>query len=165
MAETTAIKLGLDDHWRYLHVTDGKANYSPPASAGKWFKLVSVGATAHDAGVGAVEAWEYPALADGISTHNIVRTLEALSDGTGRYDTQSPAWAGKRVLGTLGLDPSQKPKAKALLAAWVKERWLTLENRMDEHRKPRDYYVVTGRPESGFEVESDGDSSDLEGAE
>jgi AAA domain len=151
MSETMASKLGLDDPWRYLHVTDGKANYAPPSSAGKWFKLVSVGASEADHGTGAVEAWEFPAAMAGITFDDVKLALDALADGTGRQDTQSPNWAGNRVAVALSIDKSERTKLKAMLGQWVKAGYLTIEERQDSKRMLRDFYVVSGQPKSDFE--------------
>ena len=41
MTPAEAEKLGLDQHWRYFYVDDGRANMAPLGER-KWFKLASV---------------------------------------------------------------------------------------------------------------------------
>jgi hypothetical protein len=150
MTEATATKLGLVDHWRYLHVTNGKANYSPPITAGKWFKLATVDASEHDTGVGVIEAWELPAIAlASVSSIEVGKALDALQDGTARVDSRSSDWAGKRVAAAIGCDDTAK--LKTLLGQWKAAGYLEVEKRLDDQRRPRDYYVVVSRPQPYFE--------------
>jgi hypothetical protein len=157
MADSFAAKLGLNDAWRYLHVTNGKANYAPPATAGKWFKLVSVDDGEGEDGVGAIEAWELPASTVATSPMDIDAALDALQDGTGRVDTQSPDWAGHRIAGAIGCDAADRPRLKAVLAQWVAAGYLATEDRPDTKRRHRSFYVVKARPQPDFEVLDDSD--------
>jgi hypothetical protein len=158
MNDAFASKLGIDDAWRYLHVTNGKVNYTPPATAGKWFKLVSVDAVGDDPGVGAVEAWELPAATVANSPMDIDAALDALQDGTGRVDTQSPDWAGNRIAGPIGCEATDKPRLKAILAQWVAAGYLETEDRQDAKRRPRSFYVVKARPQPDFDDLDDGEA-------
>jgi hypothetical protein len=161
MTESAASKFGLDDSWRYLHVTNGKANYAPPSTAGKWFKLVSVDAADGEDGVGAIEAWELPTAA--MTSHADVNAgLDALQDGMGRVDTRSPDWAGRKVAAAIGCDVAETAKLKTLIGQWVAAGYLATENRPDPNRKQRDYYVVKARPDSDFDVLVDTDEGEGE---
>jgi hypothetical protein len=158
MSDSFAAKLGLDDAWRYLHVTNGKANYAPPATSGKWFKLVSVDAAEGDDGVGAIEAWELPVAIVANSPMDINAGLDALQDGTSRTDTQSPDWAGLRVAGAIRCVTTDRPRLKTILAQWVAAGYLATEERPDAKRKPRNFYVVKARPQPDFDPLEDEES-------
>jgi AAA domain len=161
MSQQMARRLGLSDsHKTYVRVDDGKTNIGPPADKAAWRHIVNV--DLGRARVGAIEAWVMPAIADGVTVTDITKALEHLErGGTWRTSVQSKEhWTGSGIAKALGMDLTDSDdliKVKALIKAWTKAGYLTVEQIPDDYRIMRPCHVVTGKPDDVFGDESEGE--------
>jgi|EndMetStandDraft_7_1072992.scaffolds.fasta_scaffold13435_2 hypothetical protein len=147
MTPAEAARLGVDHHWRYFSVDDGKANMAPLGER-RWFKLESVSlgnsTVLHPEGdsVGVVTAWTPPNHMDGITGTDFDRCAAAIRAGRWKENVQANDWAGKAVAKVLGLDldtKADKAKVKALLDFWIKSGSLVVVEEKNEHREMKKF--------------------------
>lgn len=165
MSQSEAKALGVpdDEAWRYFR--EGGAGASKqnlaPAAAARWYRLDSVALRKAGYGpdghwreaetVGAVVAWkpDAAALSGALTAEERARVIEALRasverDGPLRTHVQSTTWAGHVIAAALGMaegDPFAAPKAKAVIAALLKEGAL-VHGKEQVGRKERPIYVL-----------------------
>lgn len=153
MTAADAEKLGVPDGERhfYFRTTSVKANYSPKAHAGRWFKMHGVRLPNGDNGeegdgVGVVTKWTPP---DEFSQLGVtVETLRAVQAEVERaYQAGTPyrvspkadPWIGEVIGNAVGLelkDKDDKAKIAKILATWIRTGAL-VEDRTwsDGHQK------------------------------
>ena len=151
MTQSEAEKLGVDQHWRYLCVDDGKANMAPLGER-TWFRLESVllgngtGLYPEGDNVGVATAWKPPNHTDGVTGSDFDRCAAAIRAGKWRENIQSKDWVGRPIAMTLGLNLDEKldrAKVRALLAMWLKSGALLEEEETDAAtRKKRKFIKV-----------------------
>jgi hypothetical protein len=150
MTKAEADILGLEHHWRYLCVDDGKANMAPLGER-KWFKLESVllgnGTELYPDGdsVGVITKWTPPDHLDGVTGSDFDRCAAAIRAGKWRENVQAKDWVGKPGAKALGLDldsKSHRAKVRALLAMWLKNGSLYEEEETDATRRKRKFVKV-----------------------
>jgi hypothetical protein len=151
MTPAEAEKLGLDQHWRYFFVDDGKANMAPLGER-RWFKLASV-----DLGnctklypegdnVGVVTTWKPPNLLDGVTGADFDNAAREIRKGKWRENAQAKDWVGRPIAKALALDLCSKPdkaKVKALLKLWLDKGSLVTFEERDEHRIAKKFVKVS----------------------
>jgi hypothetical protein len=152
MSASDADKLGVPEEERYFYfrTTSVKANYSPKAHSGRWFKMHGVrlpnGAMDEDGdGVGVVTRWQPPDPFDVMGM--TVDTLRAVQAEFGRaykagtpYRANSKAlpWAGEVIGNEVGLEPkdvSDKRKIAKILKTWIENGALVEDMWNDGHQK------------------------------
>ncbi|WP_339033628.1 AAA family ATPase [Bradyrhizobium symbiodeficiens] len=150
MAPAEAAKLGVDQHWRYFSVDDGKANMAPLGER-RWFKLESVslgngtGFYPEGDNVGVVTAWKPPDHTEGVTGADFDRCASAIRAGRWKESIQAKDWAGKPVAKALGLDldsKADKAKVKGLLDFWIRAGSLVVVEEKDEHREMKKFVKV-----------------------
>ena len=144
MSEEEAEKASISAEQRraYFRVDDGKANMRPPIEKATWHRLVSVpldNRTDEDEGdwVGVVTSWEMPGVFDGITTFDLRKVQDKISDGQWAENVQAGNWAGRAVSEALGIDastPAGKQRIKTLLQTWITNKAL----RVEYQHSPRD---------------------------
>ena len=149
----TAADAGLtdvdpDERKRYVNVTNGKANLSPPSAKRTWFFLESVelgngdGLTDGDH-VGVAVPWQWPSPFDDMPTGTLEAFQNRLGIGQWRADQRADKWAGKLLADCLGWDVSQHTVKKQLgqiLETWGKTGAIHKVKGRDEKRNPREFY-------------------------
>ena len=164
MNEEQADLFGVSEHRRaHFHVTYGKSSMAALDDKLAWHKIESVGLKNYRAGrdedhVGVVTTWNPPKIEDDVLTVQLREVQAKLKDGDWRENSQSEKWAGKVVADALELDASDKQardKIKRLLAQWIKDGLLVVEEWIDEKRRPRKV-IVPGRSIDFFRPKSGG---------
>lgn len=189
--EAPSMGIKSDERWRYLAISNGKANNARLADA-HWVKLVSVslgnGTPDYPAGdeVQTVESWTPPkgvvgAPSDLARLQDAIRTRPVLP----RYAAQAPDWVGYILADVLGLDAGRgstlaqcsaaqidaRARVKAMIQTWIASGGLEVETRPDPKGKQGATiaYVKPGLPAAiadNPEAEADADaSSDPDGPE
>lgn len=153
MEPEQAERLGIpqEDRRRYISVADDKANRAPAEKA-DWYKLVSVDLgngpmDGHAPGdsIGVVEPWKVPDPFDDVKPGHLLRVQQLVEAGQFRADPQAKEWAGHVVARVLDLDvgsKADKARIRQLLAGWLKEGALAVEERPDKKRDMRKWIVV-----------------------
>jgi hypothetical protein len=127
MTKTEATKLGLDQHWRYFFVDDGKANMSPLGDR-KWFRLTSVdlgnSTDRYPEGdsVGVVMTWKPPEALEGVSGDDFEAAAREIGAGKWRGDVRAKDWIGRPIAKALKRDVSDKAeraKVGRIIDAWL----------------------------------------------
>jgi hypothetical protein len=151
MTTGEAEKLGLDQHWRYFCVDDGKANMAPLADR-RWFKLASV-----DLGnctdlypegdnVGVVTTWTPPNPLEGVTGDDFERAAREIRSGNWKENVQAKDWVGKPIAKALGLNlnvKADKAKVRGLIDIWLKASSLAVVEDTDpESRKKKKFVRV-----------------------
>ena len=155
MSKTEAGNMEIDelDRLNYVRLDRGKANMSRIGLI-CWLKFETVTLANGDEGepgddVGVVTRWDPPDLrieltdADRKHFQAVVTT-----NPNWRADNRAKEWIGHVLAHRFGLDVDSPSAHRRIMATWrqlVQESVLAVEERLDEHRKPRDY-VVPGRP-------------------
>jgi hypothetical protein len=151
MTKPEADSLGVDQHWRYFSVDDGKANMSPLGER-KWFKLATVDlgncTELYPAGdsVGVVTAWKPPNPLDGVTGADFENASREIRKGEWRENTQAKNWVGRPIAKALGLDLSgkaDKAKVRALIKLWTDKGSLVVVEQKNEHRIPKKFVKVS----------------------
>jgi hypothetical protein len=153
MGEDEAAKFGVegDERRRFFRVYDDKNNRAPPADSSDWYKLESqVLGNGPNGGDGdslpVVIPWTPPSDWEGITTDSLRQVQAAIHTGEWRKDVRTgEAWAGHAVASVLGLDAQAKPvKARIgrLLAEWINNGALIVEQRNDARRHIKDFIGV-----------------------
>jgi hypothetical protein len=156
MTRAEADVFGIDQHWRYLYVDDGKANMAPLGER-KWFKLESVllgnGTDLYPNGdvVAVLIAWKTPDHTADITGGDFDRCATAIRGGNWRKSDQANDWVGEPIARTLGLDLDSKEgkaKVKALQKLWTKTGALCETEEEDaQTRKKKLFIRVRGENE------------------
>jgi AAA domain len=149
MTKADAGKLGVEQHWRYLCVDDGKANMAPLGER-KWFKLESVllgnGTELYPDGdsVGVVTNWVPPDLTAGVTGADFDKCADAIRGSKCRADSRAKDWVGKVVAKTLGIALDTKDgraKVMALLEMWTRSGCLYEEPEYDEKQRKSKKFI------------------------
>jgi hypothetical protein len=150
MTEEEAEKLGVEGkaHRKFFRAYDDKNNRAPAADESDWFELVSVylgnGPMGGDS-MPVVVPWSPPDPFADMTVDDLKAVQLAISQGDWREHFSCKDWAGVAVAETLGLDlgkASDKSKVKRLLATWIKNGALKVENRPNRHRENKAFIVV-----------------------
>jgi hypothetical protein len=144
MTKVEGGRMGLDNHWRYFSVDDGKANMSPLAERG-WFKIVSVDlgneTELHPKGdnVGVVVKWTPPEALEGITGHDFEAAVLEIGTDKWRGDVRAKNWIGKPIAKALKRnldDDKERAKVGRIVGAWLKSGSLEeYEDTVDGHKK------------------------------
>lgn len=154
MTTTEATQLGIhdDDRRRHVRIENGKANMGPIGKA-HWVKIETEILPNGDE-VACATLWKVPNPFDGVTVADLRVVQRLVQGGAYRADSQSRQWLGwwmAENLPHLNIKTrhSDKPRDKAevtrlnsILKTWLKNQALDIETRQDEHRKPRDFFVV-----------------------
>jgi hypothetical protein len=100
--EASQARIEPDDRYRYIRVDSGKQNLAPPEKA-KWRYIASVQLPNGD-NVQAVEYWQFPEAAQGLTTEDIEFVQSLAREGRYRWDSRATDWIGHPVATRLGLD-------------------------------------------------------------
>jgi hypothetical protein len=150
MTKAEADNLGVDQHWRYFSIDDGKANMAPLGERG-WFKLTSVSlgncTELYPEGdnVGVVTSWIPPNLLDGVTGADFENAAREIRKGKWRENAQAKDWVGRPIAKALGLDLSAKTdraKVRALLRLWIERGSLIVVTEKDTHREVKKFVIV-----------------------
>jgi hypothetical protein len=150
MTKAEADKLGIDQHWRYLCIDDGKANMAPLGDR-KWFKLESIklgNSTPlypHGDDVGVVTVWVPPDPLDGVTGSDFDKVAAAIHAGRWRENSQAKDWVGYAVAKALKIDldsKAGKAKAASLVKYWLKTGALVVVEEPDANRDIRKFVKV-----------------------
>ncbi len=153
MDSDRAEALGIpdDERRRYFAVEDDKPNRAPAAKA-DWYRLASVdlgngemdGLIPGDS-IGVAEPWTVPNPFDDVKPSHLLRIQRIIDAGEYRENPQAAYWAGKVVADILDLNvdkKSDKSRIRQLLAGWIDEGALKVEERADKKREIRKWIVV-----------------------
>jgi hypothetical protein len=151
MTPAEAEKLGLDQHWRYFFVDDGKANMAPLGER-RWFKLASVDlgncTDLYPAGdnVGVVTTWKPPNPLEGVTGDDFENAAREIRSGNWKENIQAKDWVGKPIAKAIGLNltvKADKAKVRGLIDIWVKAGSLAVVEDTDpESRKKKKFVRV-----------------------
>jgi hypothetical protein len=149
MSKAEADLLGVEQHWRYIFVDDGKANMAPLGER-KWFKLESVllgnGTDLYPDGdsVGVVARWTPPNHTADITGADFDRCATPIRAGKWRKSDQSKDWVGNPIAKTLSLDLDSKEgkaKVKALQKLWTGSGALYEAEEEDEKTRKKKVFI------------------------
>jgi len=152
MTKSEAGKLGLDQHWRYFSVDDGKANMAP-LSDRKWFKIVSVelgnSTELYPKGdnVGVVTKWTPPEALEGVSGDDFEAAAQEIGTGKWRGDIRAKDWIGRPIAKALKRDigdKNERAKVGRIISAWLSS------NSLEEYDEN-----VDGKPKQFIRVARD----------
>jgi hypothetical protein len=170
MAPDEAIKLGIaeDDRRRHVRIANGKANMGPLGKA-KWIKIEAENLPNGEQ-VACASPWTPPDPFENVSTSDMEVARELARTGAYRANTRSPEWFGWRLAEHLNIPirhggdnaPSEIARVKAIIKKWLQNNVLEVEERVDEHRKRRDYIVAGSfQPEPRATVATSYDDDDI----
>jgi AAA domain len=153
MSKDEAAGFGISEAERraYFRCDNGKSSMAPPPRKASWFKFESVdlenGNDVRESdSVGVVTAWIPPEPLDGVHGKHVEEIRRRCAVGAFREDFRSPAWVGYMVADVLGLngnDPAVKKRVKGMLATWLRNCTLKVEERPDgQHKLKR--FVLPG---------------------
>lgn len=154
MTEADGKKLGVHDpavRRSIVRVDMGKANRAP-AERATWFAiegqcLGNATPTRPADNVGVAVEWKRPDLLHGFTSDHLRKLQERLVTGAMRENVQADGWAGKAVADIAELDvenDEHKARIKAVLAAWIDDGSLAVEQR-DNGKGGESPFVVCGR--------------------
>jgi hypothetical protein len=150
MTKDEATRAGIEKHWSFFRVDNGKANLAPPPEKTSWRQIVSVplgngrGAMPEDS-IGVVTPWTWPDPSEGIKPDDIFAIQEVVAAGEWRDSTQATNWVGNAVAEALHLDlsePCGRATAKALIRSLLANGHLRTTRRRDASRKERTFVEV-----------------------
>jgi hypothetical protein len=150
MTKEDAAKAGIEDHWSYFRVDNGKSNFARPAENTVWRRIISVAlgnSRVDDPGddVGVVVPWRWPDPFEQVTPEDVRAIQQKVSGGEWRGDARANDWVGRAVAEVLGLDPGQpsaKAAIKSMLRGWIEAGILKVVTRKDARRMNRPYVVV-----------------------
>jgi AAA domain len=148
MTEEDGAKAGVENHRLFFRGFNDKANLAPPVVVSDWFRLASVWLDNGPAGgdsVGVVTHWDWPDPLTGITGTDFEKVALAIRAGSWRKDVRSNSWVGNAVAQALGLDledRADKAKVAGLIKVWLSAGSLTVVERIDEQRRPREFVEV-----------------------
>jgi hypothetical protein len=141
--EAEQAKVSEDDRHFYIRVDRGKRNMAPPDKA-NWMRLISVHLPNGD-NVQALEAWEFPALFDGVTVEDTEWVRELVRRQAYRCDSRSQQWLGVEVAQRLSLDANEKAdcmRINKIIGVWLANGvFKKMEMRDPDSRQKRMYYV------------------------
>jgi hypothetical protein len=149
MSPEEASKLGIieDDRRLHIRVSNGKANMGPLGKA-KWSRLI-VEKLPNGDEVACASCWTPPDPFKNITTTDVEVARELARTGAYRADVRSAEWFGWRLAEHLKIPihhrgdnpPQELARVKAIIAKWLQNNVLAIEERNDEHRKAREYII------------------------
>ncbi len=153
MTPQEADKLGMTDEERKLHIriANGKANMGPLGKA-TWMKI-EVEHLPNGDQVACVRSWNPPDPFIGVEQGDFRVVQKVAQGGAFRADSQSPKWLGWWMAENLPhlkiktrytdqpKDKSEVAKLNSILNTWRKNKVLAVEEREDEHRKLKKYFI------------------------
>jgi hypothetical protein len=148
MTEEDGAKAGVENHRLFFRGFNDKANLAPPVVVSDWLRLASVWLDNGPAGgdsVGVVTHWDWPDPLTGITGTDFEKVALAIRAGSWRKDVRSNSWVGNAVAQALGLDledRADKAKVAGLIKVWLSAGSLTVVERIDEQRRPREFVEV-----------------------
>ncbi|MDP3675254.1 MAG: AAA family ATPase [Novosphingobium sp.] len=148
-AEAESFGIPQDQRRRFFRADDAKPNRAPPG-AGQWYEMVSSYLGNGDGGgdsVGVATPWNAPDPFDDVTTHHLRAVQAKIADGVWRENIQAGDWAGKVVAEVLCLDldiKAEKKRAKLVLAKWIENGALRIDERPDRNGDPRKFVIVGG---------------------
>jgi AAA domain len=151
MTKEDAGKLGVDEHWRYFCIDDGKGNMAPPQER-EWFRFVSVrlgnGTELYPEGdnVGVVANWMPPKPLADVTSANFEAAAREIRKGKWKKDSRSNSWVGIAIARGLGLNLTEekhKNRVKRVLGAWIKAGSMEEYEETDEQRKTKVFVRVS----------------------
>jgi hypothetical protein len=155
MGEDEAKRYGIEDEKRrrYFRTYDDKNNRAPPSDKSDWFHMHSVSlGNGPDAGpgdsMGVVVPWSPPDAFEGMSVDHLRRVQEAIAGGEYKHHHSATDWAGIVVADVLGFsvnDKGDKARILRMLATWIENGALRVEERKDPATRQMKKYVVVGR--------------------
>lgn len=129
----------------YFRAGAEKANLAPPEKA-EWYRMNNVDLDNGDK-VGVACPWYWPDAFAGITTaktREVQRLVEINPEL--RMDVRSSDWVGLTIATVLDLDPENDrahlAKIKSIIAQWLKNGVLRIEEVQDHQRRPRKYVRV-----------------------
>lgn len=140
---------------RLFTVQDDKANRAPAEDA-QWFRLASQD-VANSTGandpfgeegdsVGVVTRWYPPDPFEGITVDHLRRVQAVVAAGEYKAHHTATDWVGNAVAEALTLDvKGDRARINKLIAAWVENDALRVEERRDQNRQMKKFMVV-GKP-------------------
>jgi hypothetical protein len=149
--EATQLGIHEDERRKHVRVENGKSNPGPIGKA-NWLKITVENLPNGDE-VACATPWQPPNPFDGLSTGDVKVAQGAARSGVYRADSQSPKWLGwwlAENLPHLGIKArsDDRPRDKAAIArlnsilkTWVNNDVLQIEERPDETRHSRRYYI------------------------
>jgi hypothetical protein len=160
MTTAEAAQLGIHDDDRRLHVRidNGKSNPGPIGKA-HWIKIETEILPNGDE-VACSTLWKPKNPFDGVTANDLKVVQRLVQGGAYRTDSQSPDWLGwwmAENLPHLNIKTrySDKPRNKAevarlnnILKTWTKNGALSVEERVDNKRRQRKFFVA-GEPSEG----------------
>jgi AAA domain len=143
MTPTEARDAGIDPIYcgLYLHMENGKSNYTAPGASSRWIHLVTVTMPSGER-VGVPELYEVPDKLDGTNDADAEWARGAVVQNDYRKDPQAKDWFGKAVAKRLNLnvhDDRDKSRIKRVIKGWLATRVLSTEERRGEDRHTREY--------------------------
>jgi hypothetical protein len=158
MTTAEAEQLGIEEEHRRLHIRieGGKGGPGPIAKA-NWIKI-DVESLPNGDDVAVAVAWKPENPFAKVEQGDLQVVQKVVQGGAFRINSQSPDWLGwwmAENLSHLGIESrhGDKPVNKAdiaklhkILKTWVKNSVLDIEERMDENRRPRKFYVPGSPP-------------------
>lgn len=150
MSEAEGAKAGIENHRHFMRIGDMESNLAPPsADVNRWFQKVSV-ETPNGDRVGAVEPWVWPDAFEGVSNADAIRVQALVEKATppARYDSQAKYWVGHIIADVLGIDlndKSERSRVKSIIATWIRNEVLTIEEE-DDKAKGRLIKIVARGP-------------------
>jgi hypothetical protein len=149
--EAEQARVEQDQRFRYFRVDSGKQNLAPPEKA-KWRYLESVDLPNGD-NVQVVEFWQFPETVNAVTQEEMEFIWATAREGIyNRWDVRAKDWIGRALADRLGADPqnkADKEDIRAKLNACRRAGMITVETRLDERRKRREFVVAIIRGDKG----------------
>jgi AAA domain-containing protein len=151
MTKEEAGKLGVDEHWRYFCVDDGKGNMAPPEER-EWFQFVSVRlgnvTELYPEGdsVGVVDTWVPPKALSETTAADFEGAAKQIRKGKWKRSSQANNWVGIPIARALGLSLTEEKdllRVKKVLGAWLKAGSLEEYEETDDQRKTKKFVRVS----------------------
>lgn len=172
MTSNEAEKLGIteDDRWRYIRISNGKANMGPIGKA-NWIKIEAEIMPSGEE-VACSTRWNPPNPFEGVSVDDMQGGAKLAQGGALRANSQSPQWYGWALADMLkipisyGADNNVKDVArvKTIIKTWIGNKVLKVVDREDERRRKKKY-IVPGSASPYAKADADdanGDEGDLD---
>lgn len=146
----------VDNPASYFRVDRAKANMQPPAHAAAWFEIKSEGLNNGREGlagdhIGVVTRFDWPGPLDGLPENALRLAQEALREGKGRLNSQSPDWAGHIIGKVPGIDSRDNldggggfghAQIREIIKTLIKNGGLVVCAGKDAQGRPRDFVTA-----------------------
>ncbi len=151
MSDEEAKRYGIDDEKRrrYFRTYDDKNNRAPPSDKSDWYTMasISLGNGENDEGdnMGVVIPWSPPDAFEGVSVEHLRRVQATIASGEYKAHHSATDWAGIAVADVLGVsvaNKGDKARVTRMLAAWIENDVLRVEERKDGNRQMKKFVVV-----------------------